>query len=607
MVLWVVAAGFGVSTVCGQWVTQTWNLRPGWNAVFLELQPEPSECDGLFAGLPIESVWAWNHRFSPVQYISDPNTLLPGQPDWLTYLPATSPHRAVANLFALQGGRPYLIKTTASVTLTLQGHPVRRVMDWAADSYTLAGFHVTGLQPPVFQNFFSPSPAQAGQPIYRLTAAGLWERVTSPSTTPIHRGESYWIRSAGASTYSGPFQVRFEQGRGLDYGQATVEQTLRIQNTSLNATTFTLSQLPSGSPSSSDYPALAGEVPLSFYRSDPVNRQFGWVPITGPLTSPAIQPGNEWMVRLAVRRVDMASLASLPPGYSEARYQSLIEVRDGAGSQQLIPVTAEGPATIALSRSSVGAGGRFSRLGVGRMDAHTPLDPRSGLWVGSVAITNVSQAAVSSVPVPTASEFQFRLILHVDGAGETRLLQKVVLAWTNGLYALNEQGLREVLTPGRFALVTDDALLHRFVGSALRDGVPTGQRISSAAFSFRDPILIQRTAGFGALNGDFTCLVPLGYDDSLNPFKHRYHPGHNNLDDRYAEPKRESLDVTRQISFQFSAEDPDNTTLAGWGDDQLGGIYREILVGLHKAPIHVQGTFRLRRISDVPVLNDLPL
>ena len=78
-----------------QWTNQTIVLRPGWNSVFLEIQPEPRECDAVFAGVPLESVWAWNRRFSPIQFIQDPADLLPGQPDWLTYLPTS--HVATAS------------------------------------------------------------------------------------------------------------------------------------------------------------------------------------------------------------------------------------------------------------------------------------------------------------------------------------------------------------------------------------------------------------------------------------------------------------------------------------------------------------------------------
>src|SRR5687767_4407556 len=79
------------SPVWAQWRTQTINLRPGWNAVFLEVQPEPRESDAVLAGLPVEAVWRWNRRFNPVQFIQDPDTLVPASPDWLVYLPANHP------------------------------------------------------------------------------------------------------------------------------------------------------------------------------------------------------------------------------------------------------------------------------------------------------------------------------------------------------------------------------------------------------------------------------------------------------------------------------------------------------------------------------------
>jgi hypothetical protein len=67
----------GALPVCAQWTNQTIVLRPGWNSGFLEIQPEPRECDALFAGVPVESVWAWNRRFSSVQFIQDPEQLFP--------------------------------------------------------------------------------------------------------------------------------------------------------------------------------------------------------------------------------------------------------------------------------------------------------------------------------------------------------------------------------------------------------------------------------------------------------------------------------------------------------------------------------------------------
>src|SRR3989442_10013315 len=115
-------SGFSLPTFA-QWADQTIVLRPGWNAAHLEVRPAPAECDAIFAGLPIESAWAWNRRAAAVQYIQDPSTLVPPQADWLTWLPSTHPLAKQMNLFSLEGGRTYLIKVAdnaAPVTLNLR-------------------------------------------------------------------------------------------------------------------------------------------------------------------------------------------------------------------------------------------------------------------------------------------------------------------------------------------------------------------------------------------------------------------------------------------------------------------------------------------------------
>ena len=80
--LLLLALGGGSCAALAQWVTQTITLNPGWNAVFLEVQPANPDCDAVFASAPVESVWAWNRRFSSVQFIQDASKLLPGQPDY---------------------------------------------------------------------------------------------------------------------------------------------------------------------------------------------------------------------------------------------------------------------------------------------------------------------------------------------------------------------------------------------------------------------------------------------------------------------------------------------------------------------------------------------
>ena len=68
------AASFVGFPTLAQWTTQTIPLTPGWNAVYLEVQPASDDADAVFARLPVDSVWAWNASATPIQFIQEPNT-----------------------------------------------------------------------------------------------------------------------------------------------------------------------------------------------------------------------------------------------------------------------------------------------------------------------------------------------------------------------------------------------------------------------------------------------------------------------------------------------------------------------------------------------------
>jgi hypothetical protein len=159
--------------------------------------------------------------------------------------------------------------------------------------------------------------------------------------------------------------------------------------------------------------------------------------------------------------------------------------------------------------------------------------------------------------------------------------------------------------PGRYVLLTDEALTANYTGAAVIDGQPVGMRLSSAGFAFKSPIPMAGSGDFGA--GTNSCTVTLAYNDPLNPFKHVFHPDHNNLNEEYTQTLSEgaeSFTVARQLQLEFQSQDPNGYQFAGWGDIELGGKYRETISGIHKSPIYVEGTFRLHRASHVGSLND---
>jgi hypothetical protein len=601
-----------------QWTQQTVRLQPGWNAVFFEVEPQPRDCDTVFRGIPVESVCAWNRRFTSVQFLQDPNTLLPDQPEWLFYFPISSPQAFLTNLFIVQGGRPYLIKLGGQqpADLVLTGRPKIRNLEWMSNSFNFVGFHINAAPPLTFAAFFAPSAAHAGRPIYKMTPAGQWQKVADPASETVKRGEAYWVYCNGRSTYQGPLSVAFDGGDGLDYSRIVVQQRLHIKNASSANRTVSLEPKSSLQPPTTSSPLVAGGVPLAYFEMNLANKVYAWKPLTGRL-SLTLPAGQELALRLAVRRPDMVPYT--PPPGRDALYQSLLEVADGAGSLFTVPVSAKslGESDLRAARESIrrralgSAGGRV-------YDPPSASHPRAGLWVGSVTINAVSNPTSGSLqpdrPLPVASPFTFRLIVHVNAAGTSVcLLQQVLQMWKEGAWIPNPNDptsttfILDPNNPGRTVLLTDDSLIPRYSGAAFRDVKLVGRRVSSAAFGLRQPVSM-RGADFGVAGGlPTTCSVVLDYEDPVNPFKHKYHTDHDNFDMRFMNklPEgKESYTVSRHIALEFTSQDPEDHVSAGWGDTVLGGIYKERIAGIHRNPVHVQGTFRLQHLSDVGVLND---
>jgi hypothetical protein len=590
----------GLHASFGQWITQTITLNPGWNAVFLDIQPANPDCDTLFAGIPVESVWAWNRRYSSVQFIQDPSQLVPGTPDWLIYFPSNHPARATRNLFSLQGARPYLVKLKSGAATTawsIAGQPIVRIPTWLPDSYNFVGFPLGSGATPTFQDFFSGSAAHTGQPIYRLNSSGQWSAVSNPAGTAMNAGEGFWIYCKGASTFSGPLQLTLQSRDGLLYGDVETQNTLRIMNNSSSVRTFSVQELSSLAPPGANFPLLAGAVPLSYYNIDAANRLFGWFGLPNPLQKLNLQPGQEWVLRLEVNRNQMAPF--VPPATNNGvLYQSVLQISDNTGARLLVPVSSQGLINYGPSAA------------VRQKKASSGTNAYAGLWVGSTSIDKVSQPdnlTSPTVPLATGSPLQFRLLIHLDDNGNARVLQKVLEMFKPATLKPdpNNPSNNIVDQPGHYVLVTDDSLIPQFTGATLRDSDPVARRLSSAAFGFPQPILLSPNGAFGS--GSFTCQVNLDYDDRMNPFKHLYHPQHDNLDDRFQNKLPEGVEsftVRRQIELDFTSDDPDNLTLAGWGDDQLGGIYKETISGLHNQSIYIAGTFRITRASTIGILND---
>jgi len=640
-------------------MSQTIHLRPGWNAVFLELDPSPNDSEIVFSSVPVESVWMWNKKFQSIQYIQDPQVLMPEQPGWLRYYPPSIPESALTNLHIITGGNAFLIQLDGDAELDwiVQGIPRIRKHEWFNNSYNFVGFYINPAAPPTFQEFFASDQALDGQPVYELSSEGRWVRITNLDSKQMEPGHAYWMYCLGKCDYEGPFSVEYSGGRILDFADRLTEKQMIFTNETSQSTTITLQQIASETPQDPETPPLAGPMLYSYYKIDPGKWEFQWISLPDPfyLNIPA---NGKAQLRLGIRRQEMSQ--NSPPPAEDALYQGIINVTNSAGVRWSLPVTAEGLITPGLSQKP---GFKLQQI---------PTYSHTGLWVGTATINQVSRPGKEETE-PTASEFNMRLIVHYDGE-KARLLQeayilfreKVIPCTTPTLSSSffpvkirNEKGKLlsiaerpedlplgyqisqepetcKLYEPCIFSHSENIPEFMDWTGIALRDGVPVPRRISSVAFGFReqDAITGLESLGdhdLGVLPCSLKFAVMLPNDDPLNPFLHRYHPDHDNMaplgltlvtrgdpdwmdspEDMNKVPvwTDETYGIKRVITMESASSFPPGSSTPQFTWDQgdfgtvmIGGTYTEQISGLVTGNITIKGNFLLRKASEGAILN----
>jgi hypothetical protein len=197
------------------------------------------------------------------------------------------------------------------------------------------------------------------------------------------------------------------------------------------------------------------------------------------------------------------------------------------------------------------------------------------------------EVTISAPPVQTDTAtpgtFALRTLLHVADDGTANLLSKVYLG-------------QLAVAPHAYGIATQESLLQTSTRSSahrLSAGhLPTGRVITGS--------------GSVALGSTLDCTIGLPFDDPTNPFVHPFHPDHDNLDAQY-EPLAEGVEsytVSRVGTFSFTSTPPSGSSVTtGWGSSVIGGTYREVITGLHSSSIQLDGTFELRRASEIGTLS----
>ncbi len=571
-------------------MNQTFNLRAGWNAIWLEVEPVNQDINVVFQGIPVESVWTFASVVSSVDFIQDPSEPVWNRDRWLVHVPTNQVASLNNNLFKVPGNRAYLVKVSAPATLNVSGEPKLRFPAWAPDAYNFRGFPVDPSALPTFANFFRFSPAhyniaqQRLQKIYQLNDAGQWTLVSASDR--MKHGEAYWVYTSGASEFVAPLGISVEAGSGLEFSSAVTESSLVLQNVGTTIRTVTVTDIGPGN--------------LLSYQLNTTPPS--WSTLPRPLTQTL---GANGSYNLLLGANFASSTTTL--------YETIVRVSDGQGTVINIPVdigrTPVGTSGSPAQREAAGLAG----LWIGTATINAVSEVHSGSLVTNIATNLVTGAITREVtrlgagnfPTPTRSEFSLRLLLHVDTNGTVRLLKDVVQMWQEATYDFDELGRRVQQTPGRYVLLTDERLIPQYKGAALRDGEMVGRRLSTADFPFPSTPannFLPLTGTF-AIDNTVSGSYTLGANDPLNPFKHKFHPDHDNLDATFTSFRSEAYEYSRSFQLLIAPANTIGLAASDYGYTSLSGVYSETVRGLHRTAIAARGTFQLRRVISTPVLN----
>jgi len=540
-------------------------LQEGWNGIHLSVQPYPAACEAQFSALPIESVQRHNQALNMAQFSTDPSDLFTRDDEWLSWRPDDGHSAYMNTLRNVIGNATYLIKATSNCTWIARGRPVLPRLRWVPDTFNMVGFQVT-LNPaeqPTFADFFrnastiDGTPSRREERIFQINTDLEHLDITGQTShRQIAPGIAYWIMAQGASRYAGGLYVYTADPEGLAFGARHDELVLFVRNDYGEDMTLNLRHAVSEAAPAGHAPVIAA-TPLLQLAASATNRTWTAWPVEQS-QSLVLGADETRELRLGVDRGQLS-----PPVPTNGTWQSILQIESSCGSFVRVPISAR----------------------YGQPSERYAAWPY-GLWVGEAELSAVSFVAFSeaasgeaaTVPCPASDTFPLRLILHAGRDGATRLLSRAILA-------------AEPLPDNNIAyrIYTEEKDV-----PATAAGVT---RISSPAFGLTPPVRLSG-GGFGSL---LAGTYVIDYDDPVNPFKHVYHPAHDNrrAEDGSVLPEgTESYSISNRVELVWGPPPDGGDSATLWNPDETTtGTYTHVISNLRQVPVTVRGAFTLRRVS----------
>lgn len=549
-------------TARAQWQSTTYTLKGGWNSIYLHGDAKHDTIANLLPAEVLE-VWRWNPNPNQVGFITSPLVPAAGTPEWSVWKRDGS----VLSLSTLTGQTAYLVKCSGAAsdtqTVTIAQQTLPPANSWVRNGANFLGFpsYKNGSTYPTMGSYFSTFPAAlaANSKVYKYVGGELGPsnpvQIFSPSTEPLDATQGYWFSAELVGNFNAPLEVSLSTGSALDFGRNGNIITARLYNRSSSIATIAIAPVASAAAPASQE-TIAASVPITQRTFDAATATWTEALLDAGGITQVIAPGSTVELSFGISRAEMTAAAG-------SLYASFLRFTDSASlTDLLLPVRA-----------------RTSSF--------------AGLWVGDALVSAVESKPESDEVTATSSSYPLRYIVHVDDSGTARILSQVFL------------GQLDVAGNARGLCTKESGLL-----SSAKSGAA---RIVAAHLPL-DRVL----TATGAVGNDTTLTqtIDIPFNDPTNPFVHKYHPDHDNKSASGAAltAGQESYNVSREVTFTFTASPPEGSIITGWGSSVIGGNYAETIQGLSKDTlgvgtgdgIQLSGTFKLRRVSEIGELTVSP-
>lgn len=581
--LWLVLLVAACAGTRAQWVVQTVVVHEGWNAISLQVEPEAGALEKVVEAVGednLEGIWRWDKRFTTAEYVVDEGSPLAKDAHWKVWYPGEE-LGALSTLGGLSSGQSYLVKMKEGAgekTVEIKGKARMPRVEWYPNALNLVGGAV-GEKGVSFAEWFEADAAVDLSKGYdnhawQIAADGSERVVSRPSVQELSAGEAVWVRCNGASDYAGPLGVVSSAGgSGLDFGTGRVKISLTVENLSGTRERKVVLSLVESEEAPAGEEMVAGAVPLYLAEGD------GWMAFSSKTVE--LGPGEKWRGTFGVHRADMQWREEM--AVTNSSYQSVLQVRDAEGK-----IAIDVPVRAVREASPEGTGGVEESI----HEVAASVNAQSGLWTGTARLTAVdcpSYKPGEALPVQYAADL--RLVVHVSGKGEVRLLKE---AWVAEAASTN----------GGMAIY------------ARRKLVPAGATNVWRASTATLPEMAPLALGTNGLSGTLSGTVALAFDDPVNPFLHQYHPMFDNKNAKFEAYNKpvESRNVSRKITLVVGGDgdggddgdsgDGESVDVTADNSKAVAGTYQEKLTGLRAQEILVKGTFALEKVLEGELVDE---